>query len=561
MRNKAIKATLGLALVSSALFAQSTADGVKALDAEQYQKAKGIFKSLIVSQPVSPDNYFWLGQTYLETGYIDSAKAVFLKGSQADVKSPWNFIGLGAVDLENNNAAGAKANFDLALTKGAKKDAKPYVYIGRAYTRTGAFTKNAKPDLKSALEYLNRGKATNDKDAALFLQLADTHRDMMDASSAYAEYRTASDLDKNLLRAKVELGVLNRRSGAFQESVDVLSSVISANPNYGPAYRELGETYYRWGNADVKNFDAKIKQAVGYYEKYLDLTDRSLDSRLRYADFLYNAKDFKTLANEARAMSQMDKSNARVFRYLGYAAYENGNYAGSAQALKDFIARVEPARLIAQDYLYLGQGQVKAGDTIGAIVNLKKAITMDSTVSTAVFSEIGLKLLSAKKYDQAAEAYELALKNPKASVLDFFYLGNAYYFGASVLPKNDPKAGEMLVKADSAYSKVLQRSPTTEQALLYRAKIQRLSDPDDSKGLGVPLYEKFVELVTVTRPEKAATASNKRNLLDAYTYLGSVAARRDRDNAKALEYFNKGLALDPSNAVLNQAKKAVSPGR
>ncbi|MDF3079093.1 MAG: Tetratricopeptide domain protein [Sphingobacteriaceae bacterium] len=551
----AIKAAFILAIGSSATYAQSTGDAIRALDAEQYQKAKGMLKGLIQAKPDEPDNYFWLGQTYLETDYPDSAKTVFLKGSQVDPKSPWNYIGLGAVDLEKNNPAAAKANFDLAIDKGSRKDAKPYVYVGRAYTRA------TKPDYKAALEYLNKGKAVNDKDAALFLQLADTHRDMMDASSAYGEYRTASDLDKDLLRAKVELGVLNLRSGAFQESVDVLKGVIAANPNYGPAYRALGETYYRWANADLKNFDPKIKEAVAYYEKYLDLTDRSLDSRLRYADFLYNAKDFKTLANEARAMSQMDKSNARVFRYLGYAAYENGNYAGSQQALKDFIAKVEPARLIPQDFMYLGQAQLKSGDTTTALVNLKKAIDADSTLA-GVMGDIAKGFFSAGQYDRAAEAYELSLRDPKASLLDYYYLGASYYYDYGKKLKADPKTNfDNLVKADSAFSKLLAKSPTTEIGYMFRARIQRAQDDaDDSKGLAVPMYEKAVEVIN-SDPEKTQKDQNKRFLLEAYTYLGSVAARRDKDNAKALDYFNKGLALDPANATLQQAKKAVSPGK
>ena len=42
MMNKAVKITLGLMLVGSAVFAQSLADAQKAIDAEQYQKGKAI---------------------------------------------------------------------------------------------------------------------------------------------------------------------------------------------------------------------------------------------------------------------------------------------------------------------------------------------------------------------------------------------------------------------------------------------------------------------------------------------------------------------------------------
>ncbi len=46
--------------------------------------------------------------------------------------------------------------------------------------------------------------------------------------------------------------------------------------------------------------------------------------------------------------------NKRILRYLGYAAYENGNLQESQRALNEFISTVEPERIISQDYLFLG---------------------------------------------------------------------------------------------------------------------------------------------------------------------------------------------------------------
>jgi hypothetical protein len=55
--------------------------------------------------------------------------------------------------------------------------------------------------------------------------------------------------------------------------------------NYGPLYHELAETYYYWAvNVPSRN-DEYMKQALSYYEKYMTLTDYSLDSRMRH-DFL-----------------------------------------------------------------------------------------------------------------------------------------------------------------------------------------------------------------------------------------------------------------------------------
>ena len=40
---------------------------------------------------------------------------------------------------------------------------------------------------------------------------------------------------------------------AYPESIKAINEVIAINPNYGPAHRELAETYFAWGYSDPKN--------------------------------------------------------------------------------------------------------------------------------------------------------------------------------------------------------------------------------------------------------------------------------------------------------------------
>jgi predicted negative regulator of RcsB-dependent stress response len=65
MISKIAKATLGLVFIgSSSVFAQSLADAKKAIDAEQYQKAKSMLKNLTVTQADKDENFFtWVGYT------------------------------------------------------------------------------------------------------------------------------------------------------------------------------------------------------------------------------------------------------------------------------------------------------------------------------------------------------------------------------------------------------------------------------------------------------------------------------------------------------------------
>ncbi len=544
MMKNAVKTTLGLLFLGSAVFAQSLADAKVAIDAEQYQKAKTILKSLTASQPTNAENFFYLGNVYLINEYPDSAKATYTKGTAADAEFPLNFVGLGAVELENGNASGAKANFDKAVALD-KKGYKANLYTGRAYVDAT----NSNP--AAALPYLELAKADKNgmKDAQVFLALADAYRKQGKNSEAFSNYRTAFDMDNKLIRAKVELGVINKEARAFQEAITEFNGVIATNPTYGPAYRELAETYYRWAGQGKEFDQTKMAEARKQYQKYVELTDKSLESRLREADFMLLTRDYKALEANAQAMAAMSKANLRVFRYLGYAAYENGNYPASVQALKEFVTKADPKRVLGQDYAYLGRAQLKTGDKANGIANLQKAITID-TANAELPSEVAKLIYDTRDYPAAQKAYELAVKNPKnpTPLGDNLYLALSYYFDYGNQARDTTKTitpnKELLTKADAAFTTVIEKAPTNTDPYIFRARTRRLmDDAENPKGLMVDDYVKYTELIIAKGGQMTETV--KRNMIEAYNNLGAHYAKIN-DIEKAKDYLNKSVAIDPT---------------
>src|ERR1700749_3210349 len=134
--SKFLTASLGLIFIGSSVFAQSLPDAKKAIDAEQYQKAKSLLKNLTVTQPTKDENFFYLGWVYLKTDETDSAKMYFNKGIAANPKSGLNYVGLGAVAHLSKDNTNAVTNFNQAISLAPKKDTKVYVYIGQSYLLT-----------------------------------------------------------------------------------------------------------------------------------------------------------------------------------------------------------------------------------------------------------------------------------------------------------------------------------------------------------------------------------------------------------------------------------------
>lgn len=534
-----------LALVATTIAkAQDLEPAKKAIDAEQFEKAKSLLKSVIQAKPSNGKAAFLLGTIYLKQNISDSASIYFKKGLATTDGARFNNIGLAQLDLDANNKAAAQAKFDLVTKELKKKDTEEYVYIARAYMDAD------KPDYKSAIAVLTKAAAANPTDAQVQLALGDAYYGEKNQNDSYIAYRNAYQADNTLIRAKMQLGVLLKGAKAYTEAVKAYNEVIAINPNYGPVYRELAETHYLWGNNVPKTYEENIKKALAFYEKYMTLTDYSINSRMRHADFLILAKDYKALEDEANKMKQLDGVNPRILRYLGYSAYENGNVDVALSSLQTYTTNPSN-KIIPRDYLYLGQAKIQKGASAdgkvidqaqlaSGIADLKKAVEMEPLAANEL-NEIGKKLYDQKAFAAAAAVFELAVTNvnSKNYLIDNFYLGNALYYDNTRkdIVKPDPIA---LQKADTAFGNVITASPTTQDAYIFRARTNKLLDKDD---MILKYYEDYLRVVTEKGAEEVT--KNKAKFIEAYNNIGAVYANTDK--AKAIENFNKALALDPAN--------------
>ncbi|WP_439553577.1 tetratricopeptide repeat protein [Flavobacterium macrobrachii] len=547
---------LSFALLASTFTtqAQDLEPAKKAIDAEQFEKAKGLLKSTIQAKPSNGKANFLLGNIYLKQNIADSAAIYFQKGLTASESAKLNHIGLGQMDLDANNHSAAQAKFDMVTKDLKKKDTEELVYIARAYMNAD------KPNYKKAIEVLNKAKLANPNDAQVQLALGDAFYGDKNQNDAYVAYRNAYQTDNTLIRAKMQLGVLLKGAKAYTEAVKAYNEVITINPNYGPVYRELAETHYLWGNNEPKTYTENIKKALGFYEKYMSLTDYSLNSRMRHADFLILAKDYKALETVANKMKEIDGVNPRILRYLGYSAYENGNIDGALKALTDYTSNPNH-KIIAKDYAYLAQAKIKkaiaedgkvfdATALTDAMTTVKKAIEMEPLIANDL-NEIGKKLYEQKAFGAAAAVFEAAVSVPtsKNFLIDNFYLGNALYYDNT--GKDADKRDKIaLQKADVAFGNVITASPTTQDAYIFRARTNKLLENDQQMS---DYYQQYIDVVSAKGEEEIT--KNKTKFIEAYNNMASHYANSDK--AKARELLNKTLTIDPTNSYALESLKLL----
>lgn len=549
---KVILASFATLFTTVAIKAQDLEVVKKTIESEKFSDARKSLKNMIAISPDKGTNYFYLGQVYLKLEKQDSAKIYFEKGKTAKDAGHLNLIGLAHIDLINGNKTAAQTNIATSLTFAKKKNTEELIYISRAYLNAD------NPDFSKAVENAKLAVASDVKSARAYLVLGDAQLANKNINDAYVAYRSAYELDNTLYQAKIQLAVITRNAQAYPEAMKALKEITTLSPNYGPAYREMAETNLAWAFGNNSNFKEKIAAALDDYKKYMSLTDTSVDSRMKFTDFLILTKDWKSVETEALAIQKMDKVNPRVLRYLGYASLENGNPEAAVKALNEFILKSDIKKVKGRDYSYLGKAKLAlASDANGVIINLSKfeealvdlvkASDLDSKLGSE-FSELGVKLYKQKSYLEAAKVLELTLKNTgsKTYTLDNYYYGNSIlYFTMDKTPEVKSKYTNEFEKANIAFGEVIKASPTTQDAYFSKAQLNRVYDTESSKRIAVTDYEGYINVVKAKGDTEMNKELVKKNLASAYTFIGSAYSATDR--VKAIEAFENAAKINPTD--------------
>jgi tetratricopeptide (TPR) repeat protein len=185
-----------------------------------------------------------------------------------------------------------------------------------------------------------------------------------------------------------------------------------------------------------------------------------------------------------------------------------------------------------------------------------------------------------KRYDKAADYYTQTIqkdKNPKNNDYLNSALANYQYAfrvgrDSTMAPMDTAQirqARQMyFMRADSAFGQMAQQvektaGETYPLAYYYRGQSTYYANPSAAlaSGAAIPHYEKFISMATA-ETDSTKAQSYRKPLITSYKFLATSALAK-KDEAKAKEYFNKVLELDPNDAdvqkALNPVKTAPKP--
>ena len=125
---------------------------------------------------------------------------------------------------------------------------------------------------------------------------------------------------------------------------------------------------------------------------------------------------------------------------------------------------------------------------------------------------------------------------------------------------------EELIKADSLFKELSFQVPNSYVSYFWRARVNSMLDPETTKGLAKPYYEKVIEIGLV-QPERYI-----RELIECYKYLGyyhyviadAITTKNNgnpdlakEEYGEAKSFFSKVFTLDAKDEVALKALESI----
>ncbi|WP_418705673.1 tetratricopeptide repeat protein, partial [Barnesiella intestinihominis] len=545
--------SLFLAAGSFTAFAASYTDGIEYFKAGQPDRAKILLERTLDDAGTNKaESYYYLGEIAFVNKDYTAAAEYYKKGLEADPLFAYNLVGQGKLAL-NGSAdkeqaeKGAEKYFKEALKGKNKKDAGLNLAIAKAYYETGT------PGYE---EYMKKSYKADKKFPDYFMFEGDVLVNQQQYGDACGRYENAIYFDPNCIEAYVKYSHIYFDINPTL-AIQKLEELQTIAPNSAIAQREMAEAYYK---------NSQYTKAAEAYEKYMQNPNHFQTDRPRLATLLFYGKRFDESLELAKDILSHDPQNFVIRRIVMYDNYELGNFEAAEQAAIEFLGMNSGDNVFtARDYMTYGDILSKQKKYGEAVAQYEKAYELDNT-RTDILKVLSDTYERNKDYVKAIDTYEKYMNADTVNnqrVMDYYLLGQICYSAGQAAQDSVELMNMYLLKADTMFQVVVERSPTDYRGYLWRSRAAAVRDPELKEGLAKPLYEETLTVLDQdpSNKEKAAT---KRVYIEAYKYLGyynylqtTNPAKKNEAIAATKDYWNKMLELDPGNTEILEALKTL----
>ena len=466
--------------------------------------------------------YLFMGM--LMTGF--STQLMAQDGSNADVDAVKKIISSKPADLDKQMKPFYKAN---------KKNAENLVAFGRAFFEAKD-TANARNCANMALA------TTKNKFAPAFILLGDIEAFASDnGGTAAAQYNQAIYADPKNAEAYFKYANVYRKTSP-SEAIAKLEELRSQRPDVA-VDALAGRIYY-----NANDFD----KALSYYDKAdrTKMEDRDLSD---YAMAAYFKQQNQKSLDIAKYGLTRKPRNAAFNRLAFFNSTDLQKYDDALAYADALFNKSDSAKFSYYDYTYYGNAYNGAKQSDKAIEMYQKALQMEDMDNKAkragVIKQLSDAYLEKEDFPNAIKHYQDYLSNiEKPSANDLAGLASLHMQHGSSLSATEQ--AEAFKRADAAYADLAEKYENAiEYATFMRARVNSQMDPDQSKGLALPYYQKLADLIG---PKAEKDNTDKARLNESYRYLISYYFIQKDDKATATSYAQKLIQIDPESEIAKQ---------
>ena len=432
---------------------------------------------------------------------------------------------------ENKSNPAAIKDEIKAFRKNYKKNAEALTALGRAYLDV--------KDTTNAVALAENALKVNSKYGPGYVLMGDIEVAKDNGGSASAWFEQATMMDPQNIEGYRRYAQVNSKANPTM-AVMKLEELRKVRPDY-PVDIISAEIFDKAG---------RLEKAVEYYDK-VDRSQMEDYQLAAYATDCFLLGKYEKSLEIAQMGAGKFPSNSALNRLCMFNNTELKKFPEAVAAGKALFA-CEGAKISGNDHLYYASALKGNKEFDSAIEQYNKAAEVapeDKDLQISVYRDLSEVYGLKGDIDKAVENFNKYIEiSPKRTASMYGQLAALYKNQASKVEGAEME--KYLLEADKVYATIAEQFPTfADYATLQRAHIGFQLDPETKTGAAKPHYEKLVEIV---KGHETMDDRDKANLLEAYRYLGYYYTLAKED-AKAAEYWNKVLELDPENAAAKAA--------
>lgn len=306
--------------------------------------------------------------------------------------------------------------------------------------------------------------------------------------------------------------------------------------------------------AEVWYAGNKVKEAAAVFDS-IPIDSLSRDEHVSYAMSTYLLQEYEKSVGIARhglegSPRDLVLNRLVMYNYTDMKQYDKALEASvqlfehsDRKAGGDSLAERERKDFSYLDYIYYGYILNGNGRYEEGISQFNHALQLNGE-RTDVLLAISKAYENVGDYPHAVEHYKMymeKLPDEERSAYVVYELGRLYYAqGTSQKATKELTAEKTaaLRQADETFAEVDRLRPDSYLGVYWRARTNSALDPETSKGLAKPYYQKVIEMTEQTGGSQ---------LVEAYKYMAYYYYVK-RDKERTLLFADKILDIDPTDS-------------